>query len=546
MENNSLVNFEMPRENNSIIKVLGVGGGGCNAVDHMFRLGIHGVDFIVCNTDQQALDRSPVTYKIALGKNLTEGLGAGSIPERGRDAAIESIDEIRDILSRRTKMVFITAGMGGGTGTGAAPVIASVARELGIVTVGIVTVPFAFEGPKRKKQAKAGIEEMRKHVDTLLIISNDKLRMIYGNLRTTEAFGKADDIVATAAKGIADIITTTLHINTDFADIETVLKNSGVAIMGSGSASGENRARKAVEMALSSPLLSESNIRGARHVLLNITCGVGEHEITMDEFGEITDFLAEVAGTDAEVIQGYGNDESLGDLIRVTVVATGFINSEDAGLEMVQQQPEKKIHTLDTSSHAPQVPPVSIQPEPLQPDTPAERASTFNAVSDTELRIVHALDSSIPPVKDTISHPDEGLPFFQPTGIDYDPIVSQVNKQEEPAHSLEPVLKTTQPSEPELFSAEETASRPAAQTQKPLQEEDEHQRKAKERMERLKNFNFRKSLNELERQPAYERKQVRLEQVPPSDQSSVSRYTLGEGDSAELRNNNSFLHDSVD
>src|SRR3954469_1558218 len=256
-----MMQFELPQEENSIIKVIGVGGGGSNAVNHMFRLGIKGVDFIICNTDKQALEKSPVKNKIQLGEKSTRGLGAGSIPEVGRDAALESLEEIKNFLGTETQMVFITAGLGGGTGTGAAPVIASIARELGILTVGICTLPFMFEGKKRKMQADAGLEEMKKYVDTLLVISNDKLREIYGNLKMSEAFAHADDVLTGAAKSIAEIISLHMHVNVDFNDVKTVMKDSGVAIMGSAVASGENRSIKAVEEALNSPLLNDNDIR---------------------------------------------------------------------------------------------------------------------------------------------------------------------------------------------------------------------------------------------------------------------------------------------
>lgn len=317
-----MMQFEIPTERPSIIKVIGVGGGGSNAVNHMFKLGIKGVDFIVCNTDNQALEKSPVPIKVQLGPGLTQGLGAGAMPEVGRKAALENTEEIKEILRHNTKMVFITAGMGGGTGTGAAPIIASIAREMGILTVGIVTIPFGFEGKKRKAQADAGVEEMRKNVDTLLVICNDKLREIHGDLKLREAFGHADDILAIAAKSIAEIITTTLHINVDFADIQTVMKESGVAIMGSSHAEGANRAVMAVEKALHSPLLNDNSIEGARYILLNITSG--NEEITMDEMTEITDYIQERAGHTAEVIMGVGTDEALQGGINVTVIATGF------------------------------------------------------------------------------------------------------------------------------------------------------------------------------------------------------------------------------
>lgn len=336
----------MPTEKPSIIKVIGVGGGGSNAVNHMYKQGIRGVNFVVCNTDAQALDISPVPVKIQLGSSLTEGRGAGSKPEVGRQSAIETIDEIKKVLGDGTKMVFITAGMGGGTGTGAAPIIANVAREMGILTVGIVTIPFAFEGKKRKQQAEAGIEEFKKNVDTLLIICNDRLRMIHGNLKLNEAFGHADDILSTAAKSIAEIISVTLHINVDFADVQTVMKDSGVAIMGSAQASGDNRAITAVEAALDSPLLNDNNIEGARYILLNITSG--NTEVTMDEMGEITDYIQEKAGQTAEVIMGVGIDETLDDRIGVTLIATGFKTKQQL-YDDTAKKPSKVVYDLNTT-----------------------------------------------------------------------------------------------------------------------------------------------------------------------------------------------------
>ena len=317
-----MMNFNLPKEESSIIKVIGVGGGGSNAVNHMYKQGIRGVDFVVCNTDQQALDMSPVPKKIALGSSLTEGRGAGAQAEVGRNAAIENLDDIKAVLENNTKMVFITAGMGGGTGTGAAPVIAEAARELGILTVGIVTVPFTFEGKKRKLQADKGLEELKKHVDTVLVICNDKLREMYGNLKLGEAFGQADDVLSIAAKGIAEIITIEGYVNVDFEDVRTVMTNSGVAIMGSATTSGEDRAIKAVEQALASPLLNDNNIFGASNILLYISSG--KDEVTMDEVAEITDYIQEEAGMDADVIWGNGTDMDLDDKLTLTVIATGF------------------------------------------------------------------------------------------------------------------------------------------------------------------------------------------------------------------------------
>jgi len=316
------MNFDLPPERSSIIKVIGVGGGGSNAVNHMYRKGIKDVNFVVCNTDAQALHNSPVAVKIQLGDMLTEGRGAGSKAEIGREAAMESLDRIKEVLASNTQMVFITAGMGGGTGTGAAPVIARVAKEMGILTVAIVTIPFRFEGPERIDQAIRGINELKDHVDSLLVINNEKLREIYGNLRVSNAFDKADDVLAIAARGIAEIITVHGYINVDFADVETVMNNSGVAIMGSATATGENRAREAIAAALTSPLLNNNDIVGARSVLLNITSGTDE--ITMDEISEITDYVVGASSRDTTLIWGLGSDESLGEQISVTIIATGF------------------------------------------------------------------------------------------------------------------------------------------------------------------------------------------------------------------------------
>jgi len=316
------MNFDLPPERSSIIKVIGVGGGGSNAVNHMYQKGIKDVNFVVCNTDSQALHNSPVKVKVQLGDNLTEGRGAGSKAEIGREAAMESMDKIKEVISSNTNMVFITAGMGGGTGTGAAPVIARAAKEMGILTVAIVTIPFRFEGPERINQAIEGINELKDHVDSLLVINNEKLREIYGNLKVSNAFDKADDVLSIAAKGIAEIITVHGYINVDFADVQTVMTNSGVAIMGSATASGENRAEQAIATALTSPLLNNNDITGARSVLLNITSG--SEEITMDEISEITDYVVSASSKDTTLIWGMGSDESLGEEISVTIIATGF------------------------------------------------------------------------------------------------------------------------------------------------------------------------------------------------------------------------------
>lgn len=318
-----IIEFDRPRISPSIIMVTGVGGGGSNAVNHMFDLGIADVSFMVCNTDRQALYRSPVPIKVRLGESLTQGLGAGNNPERGREAALESLDEIVEIYKREgTKMVFITAGMGGGTGTGAAPVIAKAAKELGILTVAIVTLPFKTEGPKRMKHAYEGIDELRQYVDSLLLINNENIQDIYGKLTLSEAFGKADDILATAAKSIAEVITRDNTVNVDFADVQTVMKDSGIALMGSGRASGDDRAMKVADAALASPLLNHNDIIGARNILINITSG--EEEITLEETYLITEYIQTRSGNNADIIWGAGTDEALGQDIEVTIIATGF------------------------------------------------------------------------------------------------------------------------------------------------------------------------------------------------------------------------------
>lgn len=336
-----MIHFDLPKQKSSILKVIGVGGGGGNAVNHMYGQNIDTVDFIICNTDAQALSNSKVPNKIQLGPHLTQGLGAGANPEIGKQATEESLEEIKRILEVNTKMAFITAGMGGGTGTGGAPIIARICKELGVLTVGIVSTPFTNEGPKRMRHAEAGIQQLREHVDTLLVISNDKVRHQYGNLKVREAFSKADDILATAAKCITDVITSNGQINVDFADVCTVMRNGGVAILGSAQANGEDRAQRAIEDAVNSPLLNDSEIRGAKWILVNITSAEGDYEITMDEEDTIMSYLREQSGDDADVIKGIGFDEALGDKIGVTIIATGF-EHKDPFKAPVKPKEEKK------------------------------------------------------------------------------------------------------------------------------------------------------------------------------------------------------------
>ena len=338
--------FDLPRDESPIIKVIGVGGGGSNAVTHMFKQGIVGVDFAICNTDSQAMELSPVPTKMQLGPNLTEGRGAGSKPNIGKMACEESIEDVKHFLEDNCKMLFITAGMGGGTGTGAAPIIAKTAQEMDVLTVAIVTLPFTFEGRRRSRQGVEGLDELQKHVDTLIIISNDKLRQIHGNLSISEAFSQADNILTTAAKGIAEIITVPGYVNVDFEDVNTVMRDSGVAIMGTASAEGDDRAKRAVDEALHSPLLEDNDIKGAEHILLNITSG--SKEVTMDEIFEITEFIQEEAGYGTDLIWGNCYDESLGNKISVTVIATGFDHKKKA--KEKQEAADRIVVSLDDES----------------------------------------------------------------------------------------------------------------------------------------------------------------------------------------------------
>jgi len=370
-----MMKFNMPKDQSSIIKVIGVGGGGSNAVNHMYEQGIKGVDFVVCNTDSQALDISPVPTKIQLGSSLTEGRGAGSIPDVGKNAAIENIDDIKEILANNTKMVFVTAGMGGGTGTGAAPVIAKTAKEMGILTVGIVTVPFSFEGRKRKGQAELGIEAIRESVDTLLIINNDRLREMFGNLTLQNAFAQADQVLSTAAKGIAEVISITGQINVDFNDVNTVMRDSGVAIMGSAVAEGDNRAIRAVEEALASPLLNDNDIMGARYVLLNITYGT--REVLMDEISDITDYIQDEAGLEADVIWGHGQDEELGDKLSITLVATGFESAPNTGV--AQKSPERVKRSIEDTVDTNITSPIQT---PIESNLPKAEAPVNEVVNE--------------------------------------------------------------------------------------------------------------------------------------------------------------------
>ena len=536
--------FDLPKNISSIIKVIGVGGGGSNAVNHMFNLGIKGVDFVVCNTDKQALDVSAVPFKIQLGTSLTEGNGAGAIPEVGRNAAIENIDEITDLLGKQTKMVFVTAGMGGGTGTGAAPVIAGIARELGILTVGIVTVPFGFEGRKRRQQAEEGLEEMRKNVDTLLVINNEKLREMTGNLTINNAFSKADDVLTVAAKGIAELISVTGSVNVDFNDVYTVMKDSGVAIMGSAAVDGEERAIRCVQEAMNSPLLNDNNIYGAKYVLLNIT--YGDKEVLMDEISQITDYIQDEAGSTADVIWGHGYDPSLGDKLCVTLIATGFKTSPLTG---VDKAPEKVVLPLEPEAKKEITQPLQNPTEQNQFQTTVNN-TTAEPYIKTESTIVNQQSQNFtqPEVKQVVVEPKKVEPIQEVKNPELvweiDSNATQVQPEIKP--TAEPEKIVHQLESDDVYNLEQATSR----TAKVVPSQDEQIRLNAERMQRIQEYTQKlkkaDGLSELEKEPAYIRRNIQLDQSKPSLENNNSRFGVsGNGDN-NLRSNNSFLHDNVD
>jgi cell division protein FtsZ len=414
-----MIHFDLPKQKSSIIKVLGVGGGGSNAVNFMFDQSIEGVDFIICNTDAKAIEQSRIPNKIQLGPHLTQGLGAGANPEVGKMATEESLDEIKRILEVNTKMAFITVGMGGGTGTGGAPIIAQICKDLGILTVGIVTTPFGFEGPRRQLQAEEGIRQLKPYVDTLLVISNDKLRMQYGNLKMKEAFSKADNVLATAAKCITDIINSRGHIIVDFADVCTVMKNGGVAILGKAEVEGDNRAQMAIEEALSSPLLNDNDIRGAKWILININSAEGEHECTMDELETINNYLRLQAGENTDVIVGMGYDNTLDKKIGITLIATGFEHrdpfAKPAEVKKEAPRPEKIVMTLgmDTEEAKPAPQPVQ-QTLPLEEKDPfAPRMEESFPVAEPVLNLFSQPEILSEPVAETAAEPENHVLQFE-------------------------------------------------------------------------------------------------------------------------------------
>jgi cell division protein FtsZ len=566
--------FDLPKhetpQSASIIKVIGVGGGGSNAVNHMYLQGIAGVDFIVCNTDCQALELSPVPHKIQLGPTLTEGRGAGMIPDVGMNAAMENIQEIRELLSKDTKMVFVTAGMGGGTGTGAAPVIAQVAKNLGILTVGIVTVPFNFEGRKRRQQAEEGLERMRQNVDTLLIINNERLREFGKNMSLSEAFSHADDVLTVAAKGIAEVISVTGAINVDFNDVNTVMRNSGHAIMGSAIATGEDRAVVAVKNALTSPLLYDNDINGARYVLLNIT--YGDREVMMDEITDITDYIQEAAGSTADVIWGHGYDASLGDQLSLTIIATGFTASPLTGFEkspertVVVLEEEKKQEItapltspfetiaaapIETSTpepfmkqvEAPLVNPFQVQEQPIDA-VAASAKTTFNLYDEQEEVASNSQASMSWEVFDVQPEPIQPVEFTAPvqaTPVQTTPVqTTPVQTTPVQQHVVKHVLE------------DDSIQRVEMEQPKRILSPEEQQRKVQERVSRIQEFTSKlqkpDGLLEFENEPAFVRRNIHLQQQAPSTQDNISRFGVSTDANGQptLRNGNNFLHDNVD
>jgi cell division protein FtsZ len=512
--------FELPKHHKSIIKVIGVGGGGSNAVTHMFNQGIKDVEFVVCNTDAQALKASPVPNKLQIGTTSTEGLGAGANPDVGRHAAHESKELIREVLANDTKMVFITAGMGGGTGTGAAPVIAKIAKEMDLLTVGIVTAPFSWEGRKKTQAANQGIAELKENCDTVLVILNDKLREIHGNLPISKAFGEADNVLTTGAKGIAEIITVPGYVNVDFMDVQTVMKNAGAAVMGSAEAEGEGRALRAAEMAISSPLLNNRDIHGATKILLSIVSGE-EAELQMDELGEITEYIQEKAGDGAEVIFGHGIDQNLGQNISVTVIATGF-----EATEVNSNLGDKKtVIDLETSQEIERTEDTTLSPEHSQ--------TTFFDVSKLGSNKEPQPEANTEDSKEE-EEATSGFSFLSQLAKKYE-------IEELPTTPKDEVIPPTGNGFDNDFMEERNQSLMEMKRRR-LQEQ------AREREERLRGMSnsglhqddFKEKLDV----PAYQRKQVRLNDTTPSGERNVSRFNLNDDD--EIMGDNKFLHDNVD
>ena len=623
--------FDLPKNNSNVIKVVGVGGGGGNAVNHMFLQGIKGVDFVVCNTDAQALQNSPIPNKIQLGVSLTEGLGAGANPEIGEQAAMESYEEIKSMLKTHSKMVFITVGMGGGTGTGAAPIIAKIAKDLDLLTIGIVTIPFSFEGKMRNDQAQKGIEKIRQHVDSLIIINNNKLREVYGNLGFKSGFSKADEVLSTAARGIAEVITHHYTQNIDLKDAKTVLSNSGSAIMGSAIASGDNRAQECISKALDSPLLNDNKIIGAKNVLLLIVSG--SEEITIDEIGEINDYIQTESKNNVNIIMGVGEDENLNDAISVTVIATGF--NKEQQYQISNAKEKKIIHTLEgeqevtynfsesdklTSevNESGDKDDVNDDTERkvfnLEDDEIEEKVEiTPNALKINDIEVEYEeiskeliddfVITSVSKIEEEMENEiEETIDEKEQTTFTFDLPLNKSNEKYSIENELEAVnnikvvgLEEVKPEKDEnevrysledytkledsLLKAkkeveitdedEELNFKVKTKPDQPLSLEDDEevkevsplyltiselQERADDRKKKMKEFNYKfinklnKNIEEIEREPAYKRMGVELDESTPSSENTQSRLSLGtdDNDDIQLRSNNSFLHDNVD
>ncbi len=535
--------FDLPKNSKSIIKVIGVGGGGSNAVNHMFSLGIKDVEFVVVNTDAQALKSSPVPLRLQLGANLTEGLGAGANPEQGRNAAIESEDEIRELLADNTKMVFITAGMGGGTGTGAAPVVARIAKELNILTVGIVTAPFMFEGKKKMNVAQQGIESLRENCDTVLVILNDKLREIYGNLAIRTAFSKADDILSTAARSIAEIITVHQDVNVDFEDVKTVMKDAGAAVMGSSTEEGEGRAIRAAGAAISSPLLNNVDIKGAEKILLSIMSGEDE-ELSMDELSEITEYIQEKAGDNAEVIFGQGIDPELGKAIRVTVIATGFEMDRLAGSSA---RPVNTTTKQVTSAFAPATPKSVVVEEPAEEKTLINlNSGKSEKVKEDAVEEGSSFTFSFPKAFAPKSTPAPEAPIEKTEKVEAK--MEEKKQPEAPEKIVHSLVSDSEETKEETPMKKEEPAAPLFANDYYEQMKQKAIQRAHERFEKLKgNRSLNPTPEELKEKlevPAYQRKNVVLNEPQHSSEPSISKYNLS--DENEILGNNRFLHDNVD
>lgn len=649
------ISFDLPKNQSNVIKVIGVGGGGSNAINHMFSQGIKGVDFVICNTDAQALENSPVPIKIQLGVSLTEGLGAGANPKVGEQSAVESMEEIRSMLTTNTKMIFITAGMGGGTGTGAAPIIAKMAKDMDILTVGIVTIPFQFEGKTRNDQAQIGVEKLRQNVDSLVVINNNKLREVYGNLGFKAGFSKADEVLATAARGIAEVITHHYTQNIDLRDAKTVLANSGTAIMGSATASGANRAKEAIGKALDSPLLNDNKIKGAKNVLLLIVSG--SDEITIDEIGEISDHIQDEAGHSANIIMGVGEEENLEGSISITVIATGF-NVEQQN-EIVNTETKKIIHTLEDEQRAEQsltpkatASPVRLPEQPLstkpKTEAPVVKHTLFddaeveeklpfegyiktsellknlnvsyeeveaknleefsqvevNKINVNEFVILEAPKNEAQNDSETVTSSSEEseeqmLMFDLPINSSSDKSSEKEKKDEtvffdlgeievqdhievipvtevsgegikryslDDYQEVENKLNNAKPAklvaeeieEEEIIFEKRTVAEPNSKEEETQGEEDPLNSpiskilsdRTEERKRKMKEFNYKfknspSRIDEIEKQPAYKRMGIDLNET--KNEPNISRTSVNtEDDEIELRKNNSYLHDNVD